>query len=173
MTRVARDVRVFSADMSALLGVALAASSGCAQPEVGTEQQTSRPSVAAPVTSAPASGSTVSLSRAKPGEIVAFHADTIPSRSYFKDFVIEQEDLEQILSEWDEVCKEHWIHGYSHIAMEDRNGTITLTDGTLIHWMVKPGGLATLTAANKQAFLAMAPGICSLLACPFPRVLSR
>jgi hypothetical protein len=39
--------------------------------------------------------------------------------------------------------------------MEDRTGSLTLKDGTAVRWMVKPGGLATLsTPDEKTIYLA-------------------
>jgi len=112
---------------------------GCAQKPVSTAP--------APVPG-PQAEATANTVRPKPGDIAEFKADPTPARTHFKDFKIERKDLEDILRTWYQVSQEHWRHGYSHVAFEDRTGTIKLKDGTAIRWMVKPGGLATLTFQN-------------------------
>ncbi len=88
---------------------------------------------------------TVSAVYPKPGDIIEFSADSHPARNPFKDFKVERKDLEEVLSTWCRVSQEHWQHGYSHVAFGDRTGTIKLKDGSAIKWMLRPGGLATLT----------------------------
>ncbi len=88
---------------------------------------------------------TVAIVIPKAGDIVKFIADPLPERTHFMNFKVERKDLEDILHTWYQVSQDHWEHGYSHVAFEDRTGTIKLKDGTTIRWMVKPGGLATLT----------------------------
>ncbi len=91
----------------------------------------------------------------QPSDIVEFKADPPPTRTYFKDLVIDRNQIEIIISAWYQVSQDHWQHGYSHIAHEDRTGTLALKDGSLIKWMVRPGGLATLTLADgKIVYLA-------------------
>jgi len=80
-----------------------------------------------------------------PEQIVAFSAGPLPSRTHFKTFVVGWRELEEILRSWRQVSKEHWLHGYSHVAFEDRTGTVTLCDGTIVKWLVRPGGLAAFT----------------------------
>jgi hypothetical protein len=87
----------------------------------------------------------------KPADIIEFKADVIPARTHFKDFTVDNKDLENILSTWYQVSQEHWLHGYSHVALADRTGTIKLKDGTTISWMVRPGGLAELTFQDGTA----------------------
>ncbi len=82
--------------------------------------------------------------RPKADDIIEFKADPIPVRTHFKDFKVERKELEDILRAWYQVSQEHWLHGYSHVALEDRTGTIKLKEGTGISWMVRPGGLAEL-----------------------------
>ena len=77
---------------------------------------------------------------------------------YFKDFKIEKSDLLKILRDYDVIPEREWLHNYSHVAFGDRTGTITLRDGTKFKYMVRPGGLATLTFPDGQKlFLACPP----------------
>ncbi len=80
--------------------------------------------------------------RPKAGEIAEFTADEVPAR--IKDFEVKRKDIEKVLRRWHQVSEEHWRHGYSHVAFRDRTGTIRLKDGTIVRWMVRPGGLAML-----------------------------
>ncbi len=82
--------------------------------------------------------------RPKPGDIIEFKADPVDARTHFKDFKVERKELEDILSTWYQVSQVHWQHGYSHVALGDRKGTIKLKDGATVSWMVRPGGLARL-----------------------------
>jgi hypothetical protein len=83
-----------------------------------------------------------------PENIKSFVLDAIPINSHWPDFKITREILEEVLGEWHQVSKEQWLHGYSHVAMEDRTGRLILKEGVSINWMVKPGGLATLGTEN-------------------------
>jgi hypothetical protein len=87
----------------------------------------------------------------KAGDIAEFKADPVSARTHFKDFKVERKELEDILLTWYRVSQEHWRHGYSHVAFADRTGTIKLKDGTVIRWMVRPGGLAKLTFQDGTA----------------------
>ena len=80
--------------------------------------------------------------RPRAGDIVAFTADPVPVRT--NDFEVTKKDIKKVLRTWHQVSEEHWRGGYSHVAFRDRTGTIRLKDGTIIRWMVKPGGLAML-----------------------------
>jgi len=106
---------------------------GCTQNHVWTAP--------APVPS-PQAEPTFSTIRPKTSDIIEFKADLIPARARFKDFKVERNDIEEVLRTWYQVSQEHWQHGYSHVAFEDRTGTIKLKDGRTIRWMVRPGGLA-------------------------------
>jgi len=77
--------------------------------------------------------------------IVEFKANPISKLAHFKDFKIGREDLEDIINTYHRISEEHWRHGYHHVAMNDATGIIILKDGTEVKWMVRPGGLATLT----------------------------
>jgi hypothetical protein len=88
-------------------------------------------------------------------DITEFVADPIPAKSHWPDYRITRQMLDEVLTKWHQVSADQWQHGYSHVAMEDRTGTIKLTDGTTVPWMVKPGGLATLTlGAETTVYLA-------------------
>ena len=78
-------------------------------------------------------------------DIVEFKADPISKLAHFKDFKIERRDLEDIINTYHQISEEHWRHGYHHIAMNDATGIIILKDGSEVKWMVRPGGLASLT----------------------------
>jgi hypothetical protein len=92
-------------------------------------------------------------------EVVDFRADPItsaPSR-HFKDFRVTREDLQTILETYRVVPKDRWERDYHHVAFGDRTGTITLLDRTVIHWFVRPGGLASLTFPDQtRIYLAAA-----------------
>ena len=77
-----------------------------------------------------------------PEQIVAFGVDALPSTTHFKNFVVGQRELEEILRTWHSVSKDHWLHGYSHVGGGDCRGTVTLRDGTVVKWLVRPAGLA-------------------------------
>ena len=108
-----------------------------------------------PTAPAPAPGqqaqATFRTVRPKADDIIEFKADLVPARGHFKDFKVERNDIEEVLRTWYQVSQEHWRHGYSHVALEDRTGTIKLKDGTTIRWMVRPGGLAKLTFKDGTA----------------------
>lgn len=94
-----------------------------------------------------------SLSKVK--DIVEFKANSISPRAHYKDFKIERRGLEHIINTYHQISEEHWRHSYHHIAMNDVTGIIILKDGTEIKWMVRPGGLATLTYPDgRLIFLA-------------------
>jgi hypothetical protein len=81
----------------------------------------------------------------------------MPARQthHFKDFKIGPEELQTILETYRVVSRDRWGRDYHHVAFGDRTGTITLRDQTVIHWLVRPGGLASLTFPNQvQIFLA-------------------
>ena len=85
------------------------------------------------------------LSPVEAEDIVEFKANPISKLAHFKDFKVERGDLEDIINTYYQISEEHWRHGYHHIAMNDATGIIVLKDGAEIKWMVRPGGLATLT----------------------------
>jgi len=91
----------------------------------------------------------------QPHNISKLVADPIPAKSHWPDYRISRQMLDEVLTKWHQVSADQWQHGYSHVAMEDRTGTIQLKDGTTARWMVKPGGLATLTlGAETKVYLA-------------------
>lgn len=89
--------------------------------------------------------------------IVAFAADP-PQRSPSdrrQDFTVSQADLCVMLGTYHEVTEDQWLHAYHHVALADRTGRITLEDGAVWQWLVRPGGLVKLSMANGGAvFLA-------------------
>jgi hypothetical protein len=88
-------------------------------------------------------------------DIVAFYPDPIRPGVHFKDFKIDNTDLVKILHDYHLIPKQDWIHKYSHVAFEDRTGTIVLRDGKKIQYMVRPGGLASLTFLDgRRLYLA-------------------
>ena len=53
------------------------------------------------------------------------------------------------------VSKKNWFHAYHHVAYGKRTGSVTLADKTILKWIVKPGGLATIAFPDKSIiFLA-------------------
>jgi hypothetical protein len=90
-----------------------------------------------------------------PQDIAKFVADPGPAKSHWPDYKITRQMLDEVLTKWHQVSADQWQHGYSHVAMEDRTGTIKLKNGTVVQWMVKPGGLATLTMGREtKVYLA-------------------
>ena len=79
--------------------------------------------------------------------IAGFTADAAaPETSeHFKNFRIERADFAKVLDTYFTVTRDDWMHAYSHVAFGDRTGTATLKDGTVLKWLVRPGGLATVT----------------------------
>jgi hypothetical protein len=88
-------------------------------------------------------------------EIEQVTPDLVRRGTYFKDFKIGKADLLKILRDYQVIPKQDWKHGYSHVAGGDRTGTIALQDGTKIEYLVRPGGLASLTFPDgRMLFLA-------------------
>jgi hypothetical protein len=79
--------------------------------------------------------------------ITTFSADPVPPEPSgdFKDFRVDRADFIKILDSYFTVNRDQWLHHYSHVAFGDRTGTAALTDGTALKWLVRPGGLATVT----------------------------
>jgi hypothetical protein len=78
-------------------------------------------------------------------EIAQFYPDPVFRYKYFKDFKIDRADLVKILRDYHVIPKQDWKHKYNHVGFGDCTGTIVLRDGTKIQYMVRFGGLATLT----------------------------
>lgn len=88
-------------------------------------------------------------------DIELFYPDLVRGDGYFKDFKIDRTDLVTILRDYHVIPKQDWKHNYSHVGLGDRTGTIVLRDGTRIQYMVRPGGLASLTFPDgRKLFLA-------------------
>jgi hypothetical protein len=67
-----------------------------------------------------------------------------PDRS-LKNVKVERADLDKIFDHYFTVSHDLWLDRYSHTPIGDRTGTVTLKDGTELKWMVRLGGLATVT----------------------------
>jgi hypothetical protein len=78
-------------------------------------------------------------------DIESFYPDPVDPNTYFKNFKIEKADLVKVLRDYLVISKQDWEHGYSHVGDGDRTGIIVLRDRTKIEYMVRPGGLASLT----------------------------
>lgn len=88
-------------------------------------------------------------------EIDQVTADPVRPNVHFKDFKVDKADLLKILRDYHVIPKQDWKHGYSHVAGEDRTGTIWLRDGSKIDYMVRPAGLANLAFPDgRKLFLA-------------------
>jgi len=88
-------------------------------------------------------------------EVEQVTADPVRRDVHFKDSKADNAELLKILRDYHVIPKQDWKHGYSHVAGEDRTGTIRLRDGTKIEYMVRPGGLASLAFPDgRQLFLA-------------------
>jgi hypothetical protein len=88
-------------------------------------------------------------------DIELFYPDPVRDGGYFKDFKVGKADLVKILRDYLVIPKQDWLHHYSHVGQGDRTGTIFLRDGTRIRYMVRPGGLATLTFLDgRKLYLA-------------------
>jgi hypothetical protein len=87
-------------------------------------------------------------------DIDLFYPDPVRPDVHFKDFKIDRAALVKILRDYQVIPKQDWKH-YSHVGGEDRTGTIFLRDGTRIRYMVRPGGLASLTFLDgRKLYLA-------------------
>ena len=60
------------------------------------------------------------------------------------------------------VSKQDWHRGYPHALGNDRTGTIRLSDGTKIEYMVEPNGLATLAYPDGRKLILDAPEVSSM-----------
>jgi len=57
------------------------------------------------------------------------------------------------------VSKDAWLHNYSHVALADYTGRMTLREGGIVRWLIRPGGLGTLTFPDgKELFLVRCCG---------------
>lgn len=83
-------------------------------------------------------------------QIAGCQADPVATASngYFAKLRVTCPDFLEFLSQADVVSREQWLHNYSHVGDGDRTGRLTLHDGRELRWLVRPGGLAYLEAAN-------------------------
>lgn len=82
-------------------------------------------------------------------DVAEFHADDC--RFSENSFKTGRDDLQKILETYLVVSEEHWRNHYSHMTRLDRTGTITLKEGTVIHWLARAAGLAVLTFPDKTS----------------------
>jgi hypothetical protein len=88
-------------------------------------------------------------------DIELFYPDPIRRDVPVKFPQIDKAELGKILRTYRVIPKQDWKHNYSHVGLGDRTGTIVLRDGTKIEYMVRPGGLATLTFLDgRKLYLA-------------------
>lgn len=65
------------------------------------------------------------------------------------------DELRKVLRDYRQVPEKVWTHFYSHAGAGDRKGTATLSDGTEVAFLLRLGGLATVTLADgRTVFLA-------------------
>ncbi len=80
----------------------------------------------------------------KPEQIFGFVADPIPDYpDYYADFHIGQAEIENMLRNYKEVDSERFRYVH-HVIGGERTGHFMTITGGKVHWMAKPGGLATL-----------------------------
>jgi hypothetical protein len=70
------------------------------------------------------------------------------SNGAFSKLSVTCADVSEFLSKAHAVSEWQWLHEYSHVALGDRSGRLTLHDGTALRWMIRPGGLAYLEFAD-------------------------
>jgi hypothetical protein len=70
------------------------------------------------------------------------------SKSYFSGLSVTCADVTEFLSQAVVVSEEQWLHNYNHVGDGDRTGHLTLHDGSVLRWLVRPGGLAYLESAK-------------------------
>jgi hypothetical protein len=90
-------------------------------------------------------------------QIASCSADPVAnaSNSYFWKLRVTCADFMEFLSQADVVTEEQWLHNYSHVGDGDRTGRLTLHGGSVVRWMVRPGGLAYLEfAEGRKIYLA-------------------
>ena len=81
-----------------------------------------------------------------PKQITSCVVEVKPSHSdAWKTPEVTCKDVLTFLATAKVVSKEAWLHSYSHVAMADYAGTITLQTGETVQWLVRPGGLGRLT----------------------------
>jgi len=90
-------------------------------------------------------------------DIDKFVADPNPrySSNNSADLNISKKEMDAILQDYYVIDREQWLNTYSHVAGLDRTGSLILKDGSIIKWIVRPGGLATLEYPDgKKNYLA-------------------
>jgi hypothetical protein len=72
------------------------------------------------------------------------------SSGAFANLRVSCEDVVDLLAEARVITERQWRHEYSHVAFGDRTGRLTLRNGTVLRWLVRPGGLAFLEWPDGQ-----------------------
>ena len=74
------------------------------------------------------------------------------------NFRVDSAGLSKIVATFVEVPRDMWQHDFSHVAGYDRTGTARFSNGREAKWLVRPGGLATLTWGDgRVTYLASCP----------------
>jgi len=106
-----------------------------------------RPALVAGLVALPCGGLFAAESELPPvGQIAPCDVDPVegtPSGA-FASLRVGCEDVKALLARARAVTEWQWLHKYSHGAFGDRTGRLTLRDGTVLRWLVRPGGLAYL-----------------------------
>jgi hypothetical protein len=91
------------------------------------------------------------------GQISKCRADPIAMtlNGYFSSFKISCAEVRAFLFKAEVVSEWQWLHNYSHVAFSDRKGHFILRDGSVIQWMIRPGGLGYLEFVDgRKLYLA-------------------
>lgn len=83
-------------------------------------------------------------------QIASCSADPVvrTAPGYFTNRSVSCADVNELLSKAHVVSERQWLQEYSHVAFGDRTGRLNLRDGTVLRWMMRPGGLAYLEFEN-------------------------
>lgn len=88
-----------------------------------------------------------------PAHIDRCEADPVTGTSggAFSRLRVSCDDVLEFVAHAKVVSESAWRHEYSHVAFGDRTGRLTLRDGTVLRWLVRPGGLARLDWPDGRA----------------------
>ena len=88
-----------------------------------------------------------------PAQIDRCEADPVTGTSggAFSRLRVSCDDVLEFVARAKVVSESEWRHEYSHVAFGDRIGRLTLRDGTVLRWLVRPGGLARLEWPDGRA----------------------
>ena len=79
----------------------------------------------------------------------AVQVEPLPTGAW-KPAQVTCDDVVAFLMEAKAVSQDAWLHSYSHVAHSDYTGTITLRTGERVRWLIRPGGLGSLTFQDGQ-----------------------